>query len=81
VPPPYWALGNTPFEREAAYRELLEQALAATDVHAIEHALRGGWALGPPAFQQQVGSSADRPAAPRPRGRPRGSRTPAAKPM
>lgn len=71
VPAPYWALGNTPFEREAAYRALLEQGLGPASSHAIEHALRGGWALGPPAFQLQVGSSADRPAAPRPRGRPR----------
>jgi putative transposase len=79
VPPPYWALGNTPFEREAAYRNLLEQALTSAQVHAIEHALRGGWALGPPSFQQQVGSGAHRPAAPRPRGRPRRAGPPASK--
>lgn len=76
-PASYWALGNTPFEREAAYRALLEQGLAPASSHAIEHALRGGWALGPPVFQQQVGSLADRPAAPRPRGRPRRSAAPA----
>ena len=80
VPPPYWTLGNTPFEREDAYRALLEQALTSAQVHAIEHALRGGWALGPPSFQQQVGGAADRPAAPRPRGRPRRAERPAAKP-
>lgn len=80
VPPPYWALGNTPFEREAAYRGLLEQALTLAQVQAIEHALRGGWALGPPSFQQQVGTGADRPAAPRPRGRPRRPEAASAKP-
>jgi putative transposase len=80
VPPPYWTLGNTPFEREAAYRTLLEQALTSAQVQAIEHALRGGWALGPPSFQQQVGGAADRPAAPRPRGRPRRALAPAGRP-
>ena len=70
-PAPYWSLGNTPVEREAAYRELLEQGLAPAQSTAIEQALRGGWALGSSAFQQQVGLGAARPAAPRPRGRPR----------
>ena len=80
VPPPYWTLGNTPFEREAAYQALLEQALTSAQVRAIEQALRGGWALGPPSFQQQVGDEADRPAAPRPRGRPRRALPAVAKP-
>lgn len=69
-PPAYWALGNTPFEREARYRALLAQALPAAQVQAIEAALRGGWALGPPDFLARLGEQAERPVQPRPRGRP-----------
>ena len=42
-PAAYWALGNTPFEREAAYRALLEQGLKAgvTPAWFKENRLRG----------------------------------------
>ena len=50
VPPQYWALGNTPFAREAAYRTLLEQGGDATSVSALAQASLKGWALGSPAF-------------------------------
>lgn len=70
----YWALGNTPFEREIAYGELLQQPLRSREVQAIEAALRGGWALGSAAFVAQLTSAGARPAAPRPRGRPPKSR-------
>lgn len=69
-PPAYWALGNTPFEREARYRALLAQALPARHAEPIEAALRGGWALGPPDFLARLGEQAARPLQPRPRGRP-----------
>ena len=32
----YWALGNTPFQREAAYKELAERALTAAQLQVIE---------------------------------------------
>ncbi|WP_428420119.1 transposase [Methylibium sp.] len=69
-PGAYWALGNTPFEREMAYGELLEHPLLIRQVQVIEAALRGGWALGSVAFATQLTSAGARPAAPRPRGRP-----------
>lgn len=68
-PPAYWALGNTPFEREAAWRRRLEAGLADAVLAQLQRALRGGWALGAPAFAASIGR-ADRPAAPRPAGRP-----------
>ena len=37
-PPAYWALGNTPFDREAAYRAWREQGVAATEAADIEAA-------------------------------------------
>lgn len=75
-PSAYWQLGNTPFEREAAYRIMKERALTPQEVSAIEAALRGGWVLGSSAFVAALGAEALRPVSPRPRGRPRlGSQT------
>lgn len=50
TPPQFWALGNTPFAREAAYRTLLEQGCDASCVSALAHASLKGWALGSPGF-------------------------------
>lgn len=70
-PEAFWGLGNTPFEREAAYRHLRERGLTSKEVLEMEAALRGGWALGSEAFVNRLVAGADRPARPRPRGRPR----------
>lgn len=74
-PPELWQLGNTPFEREAAYRGLLNQGVPAARAEAWRRAALGGWAIGSTAFTAAVADMAARPAGPRPRGRPR--RTPA----
>ena len=69
-PPEVWQLGNTPFEREAAYRALLVQGLPASVAEALRRAALGGWAAGTPAFAAQVAEAAARPALPRAKGRP-----------
>ena len=69
-PPEYWRLGNTPFEREAAYGRLLAQGLDAATLRRIEHAAANGWAIGSPQFLAEVAQHAGRPARPRARGRP-----------
>ncbi|MCX2861378.1 transposase [Paucibacter sp. PLA-PC-4] len=69
--PMYWALGNTPFEREAAYRELLEQGLSDEEVGAVTASALKGWPLGSAGFLQGLAAQIDRPMAPRSRGRPR----------
>lgn len=69
--PMYWALGNTPFEREAAYRELLEQGLSQEEVDALTASALKGWPLGSASFLQGLAAQMDRPLAPRRRGRPR----------
>jgi putative transposase len=66
----YWRLGNTPFDREGRYRRLLDEPLAALLESRIGDALIKGWALGSPAFVRHIEKLADRPAAPRRRGRP-----------
>ncbi len=69
--PEIWALGNTPFEREAAWRTLLAQGLAVDVAEGLRQSALGGWAAGSAAFAANVAQAADRPARPRPRGRPR----------
>lgn len=69
--PMYWALGNTPFEREAAYCELLEQGLSDAEVAALTASALKGWPLGSAGFLQGLAAQVDRPTAPRSRGRPR----------
>lgn len=71
--PEVWALGNTPFEREAAYRALLQLGLPSTESEALRQAALGGWAAGSAAFAATVAEVTARPALPRPRGRPSSS--------
>ena len=73
-PPEYWALGNTPFEREAAYRVLLVTALPASTAGMLRSAALGGWAAGmSPAAPANL--EGGRPLRPRRPGRPRLART------
>lgn len=46
----FWALGNTPFAREAAYAERVRQGLDASTRQRLETATLKGWALGNDAF-------------------------------
>lgn len=67
----FWALGNTPFEREAAYRRLLEDGLGEELLRALTEATHKSWALGSQAFLAELDKLAGRRLAPLPRGRPR----------
>ncbi len=67
----YWLLGNTPFERQARYRELCEDGLSRTMLDKIQAALQGQWALGGAEFIQEMGEVASRRVVPGQRGRPR----------
>ena len=69
--PEWWALGNTPFEREAAYRVRLQQGLPAMQALALRQAALGDWAAGSATFAAQVAEATARPTKARPRGRPR----------
>lgn len=48
--PQYWALGNTPFAREAAYANLVRSGISLGQQTALTDAALRGWALGAPAF-------------------------------
>ncbi|HJV68333.1 transposase [Ideonella sp.] len=70
-PSAYWTLGNTPFEREAAYRAWVEQGVSANDKERMAAALRSGRPLGDAAFVAELERQTARSLSPRPRGRPR----------
>lgn len=67
----FWGLGNTPFEREAAWRRRLEAGLSMSDTQAMAQAAHTGWALMPQEAALKLASSAGRRLTPKPRGRPR----------
>jgi putative transposase len=67
----YWALGNTPFEREVAYRALLDAGVSEAEHAALTDAAMKGWALGGAAFIAGLAIATSRPLQPRQRGRPR----------
>ncbi|MBP6395064.1 MAG: transposase [Giesbergeria sp.] len=46
----YWALGNTPFAREAAYGALVQAGVSSQQQKALSDAALRGWALGDEAF-------------------------------
>lgn len=67
----YWALGNTPFERQLAYRRLFEQGPAEAEIAAIRNATHRGWVLGEGSFADEIAAKAGRRAEPIRPGRPR----------
>ena len=48
--PLYWALGNTPFAREAAYAELVHAGVTPADATLLTEATLRGWAAGDAGF-------------------------------
>jgi putative transposase len=53
-PQAYWALGNTPFAREAAYILHVQNGLSANQEAALTRAVRQGWAEGSATFISQL---------------------------
>ena len=50
----YWALGNTPFAREAAYAALVSAGISAQEQADLTASALSGWALGDPDFVQEI---------------------------
>ncbi len=72
----FWALGNTPFERQAAYRELLADSNRAEEVQAITRATLRSGVLGNEMFLSKLSALLNRPLRPKLRGRPPRAGTP-----
>ena len=69
--PAYWALGNTPFEREASYKHISESPASSAMSEKILVATRKAWALGSDEFCRRLAKLTGRRLAPTKRGRPR----------
>ncbi|NOL50138.1 hypothetical protein [Pelistega europaea] len=67
----YWRLGNTPFERQARYRQLCEDGLSHAMSYKIQSILQGQWALGTEEFIATMSEVASRRVMPGQKGRPR----------
>ncbi len=69
--PAFWALGNTPFEREAAHRTALAAPLSASELDHLRRHVHGGWPLLTAAGAAALAPTLERPLQPRSPGRPR----------
>ena len=68
--PLYWAMGNTPFEREAAYRQYLSESVAQAQADEVGKAALKGLVLGSNAFKLALERKMRRRVMPAKRGRP-----------
>lgn len=68
--PLVWALGNTPFAREAAYAELVQAGINPVQQSALTQATLSGWALGEPDFVADLQKRTQRRVAKGQAGRP-----------
>lgn len=69
----FWALGNTPFERQNAYRVLAAQTPRKELVERLRWATHRGWPTGGSGFLQRIRHESERPLIPRSKGRKRRS--------
>lgn len=67
----YWALGNTPFEREHAYREFTAQGVSGAEQARFTEAALRGRPVGSESFLRPLAATHAAVVAPRPRGRPK----------
>lgn len=66
----FWSLGNTPFAREAAYRELAMEGVGVSQQESLTRSVLTGWTLGSSAFVQSLQESTQRRLVPGKAGRP-----------
>lgn len=68
--PLFWALGNTPFAREAAYAELVRKGVEMVQQKALTDSALHGWPLGDPDFVNSLQKKTTRRVAKGTPGRP-----------
>ncbi len=66
----YWAMGNTPFDREAEYKRDLDSGLTEEISSRIERSVLSGWALGTDPFIDALQKRTKRRLKPAKSGRP-----------
>lgn len=50
----YWGLGNTPFDREGAYKGMMNEGLSSTQIRLLDESVGKGWPLGSDKFKQAL---------------------------
>ena len=68
--PLFWSLANTPFEREFAYRELLEQGLTDSQVQALTASVLKGAPMASAVYMRELVKEGHQFLKPKLRGRP-----------
>ena len=71
-----WELGNTPFARESAYRDMVQTGITLQQQTALTQSVISGWALGDPEFVARLQKSTDRRLSKASPGRPVGPKVP-----
>lgn len=66
----FWSLGNTPFEREAAYRCAMQVPVPPAELEGITIATLHGWVLGSQEFERSLAAESGRRLRPLLPGRP-----------
>ena len=67
----YWALGNTPFERQKNYKDLFERGPDKVFGERLMSCVKRGWPIADKKFLESIGVEAERMEPQRGRGRPR----------
>lgn len=67
----YWALGNTPFERQSRYQALAAEGLSGATLARLRQHAHSGWPLGDAGFLAGLERGAERRVRPLPKGRPK----------
>ena len=71
----FWGLGNTPFAREAAYRELVQAGMGHSENEKLTQSALSGWALGSSSFVSELRQLTNRRLLPGRAGRPAKNKT------
>ena len=71
-----WELGNTPFARESAYRDMVQTGITLQQQTALTQSVISGWALGDPEFVARLQKTTDRRLSKASPGRPVGPKVP-----
>ena len=66
----YWSLGNTPFQREAAYMDMVQQGMPQEEVDFITTSILRNQPLGQDSFKAELERKTSRQILPAKRGRP-----------
>lgn len=69
--PLYWALGNTPFERQLSWKKVVSDSLGSIEAKKVSDHLNYGWPMASEGFLTQLATKVSRHLVPKKAGRPK----------